>query len=105
LALWGVVTLGIHASQGLGGDLVREGPYRFTRNPQYVGDIAIIIGYIVFSNSRMALIAGLLGIGWFVLAPFVEEPWLRARFGDAYDEYVSEVPRFILPTRRRRGAG
>ncbi|NOY99355.1 MAG: isoprenylcysteine carboxylmethyltransferase family protein [Chloroflexi bacterium] len=104
LAMWGVRTLGIHTSQGLGGDLVREGPYRFTRNPQYVGDIAIIIGYIFLSNSKMALIVGILGILWFVLAPFAEEPWLRDQLGDAYDEYLTEVPRFIL-VKRRKDAG
>ena len=104
LAMWGVWTLGIHTSQGLGGDLVREGPYRFTRNPQYVGDIAIIIGYIFLSNSKMVLIVGILGIIWFILAPFAEEPWLRDQLGAAYDKYLTEVPRFIL-TKRRKDAG
>lgn len=104
LAMWGVWTLGIHASQGLDGGLVREGPYQFTRNPQYVGDIAIIIGYIFLSNSNMVLIVGILGILWFILAPFAEEPWLRNQLGDEYDKYLTEVPRFIL-TKERKDAG
>ncbi len=101
LAIWGVRALGIHASQGLGGDLMRAGPYQFTRNPQYVGDVAMIIGYIILSSSKMLLIAGLLGVFWFILAPYVEEPWLRGQFGKDYDNYVSEVPRFIIPMRRK----
>ncbi len=101
LAIWGVRALGIHASQGLGGDLMREGPYQFTRNPQYVGDVAMIIGYIILSNSKMLLIAGLLGVFWFILAPYVEEPWLREQFGEDYDDYASKVPRFIIPKRRK----
>ncbi len=101
LVYWGVRTLGIHASQGLGGELVREGPYRYTRNPQYVGDISIIIGYIILSNSLLVLITGLLGIMWFVLAPFTEEPWLREQFGIVYDDYISDVPRFVSIIRRK----
>lgn len=101
LAMWGVWTLGIHASQGLGGGLVREGPYQFTRNPQYVGDIAIIIGYIFLSNSKMVLIVGILAILWFILAPFAEEPWLRNQLGDAYGKYLTEAPRFILAKKRK----
>jgi protein-S-isoprenylcysteine O-methyltransferase Ste14 len=104
LAIWGVRALGIHASQGLGGDLMREGPYQFTRNPQYVGDVAMIIGYIILSNSKMLLIAGLLGVFWFILAPYVEEPWLRGQFGEDYDDYASEVPRFIIPKRRKNAS-
>ena len=95
LAFWGVKTLGIYASQGLGGELITEGPYRYTRNPQYVGDITIIIGYIILSNSILTLIVGLLGILWFVLAPFTEEPWLQEQLGAAFDDYMLKVPRFL----------
>jgi hypothetical protein len=36
LALWAVRVLGVHATSGLQDSLVEVGPYRFTRNPQYV---------------------------------------------------------------------
>ncbi len=45
--LWGYLTLGVHASQGLGGDLVTTGPYQYSRNPQYVGAIPAVLGYAV----------------------------------------------------------
>lgn len=95
LAVWGVRTLGVRASEGVGGSLVEQGPYRFTRNPQYVADIALLAGFAILSNSVLALPTGLLAIVWFVLAPFTEEPWLRERFGSDYDVYMRKVPRFV----------
>jgi len=94
-ALWGFVTLGPHASEGLGGDLVANGPYRYSRNPQYVGTVAVLIGYATFSNSALALIAAVLASCWFVALPCAEEPWLRDRFGTAFEEYATRVPRFL----------
>lgn len=49
----------------------------------------------VLSNSWLALITGLIGTLWFVLAPFTEEPWLRERYGQQYEAYKKRVPRFI----------
>jgi len=95
LVIWGVRTLGIYATQGLGGEFIREGPYRFSRNPQYLGDIALLMGFILLCNSLMAGITGLLGIVCLILAPYAEEPWLMERFGDAYKDYKSQIPRFI----------
>ena len=95
LVVWAVRTLGLHASQGLGGTLVEEGPYSFTRNPQYLADIGMLAGFAVLANSTYAWITCLLGMVWFVLAPFTEEPWLRERFGVEYDLYVQRVPRFL----------
>jgi protein-S-isoprenylcysteine O-methyltransferase Ste14 len=95
LALWAVRILTIRTSLGLSGTLTLDGPYRYTRNPQYVGDIVLTLGYVLLSNSWMALAAGLLGSAWFVLAPFTEEPWLRERYGAAYERYMAQIPRFI----------
>ncbi len=94
-ALWGVSALSWHSSLGLGGRLTSTGPYRYSRNPQYVGDIALLAGYAVLCNSLLTTIAVALGIVWFILAPFAEEPWLRGRFGPAYERYASSVPRFL----------
>jgi protein-S-isoprenylcysteine O-methyltransferase Ste14 len=94
-ALEGYLTLGAHASRGLGGDLVTTGPYEYSRNPQYAGTIPAVLGYATISNSILALITALLVSGWFVLLPLAEEPWCRERFGAAYDEYSRKVPRFF----------
>ncbi|MHC4537406.1 MAG: methyltransferase family protein [Planctomycetota bacterium] len=101
ISFWGVKILGIYTSQGLGGEFITEGPYRYTRNPQYVGDITMIIGYIILSNSTLTFIVGLCGILWFVLAPFTEEPWLQKQYGLVYDEYMIRIPRFVSIKRRK----
>jgi protein-S-isoprenylcysteine O-methyltransferase Ste14 len=94
-ALWGVRILSLYQSSGLEGKFVTTGPYRFTRNPQYVGDIVIISGFILVTNSVMSLIVGALGILLFILTPFCEEPWLKEIFGDEYQAYRETIPRFI----------
>ena len=32
---------------------------------------------------------------WFLVSPFVEEPWLAEQFGDEYRAYCRAVPRFF----------
>ena len=94
-AMWGVFTLSWHASAGLEARLVTTGPYRFTRNPQYVGDFAVLLGIAVFSNSLLAMILSVVGIICFWMAPFAEEPWLRQQYGAEYEQYCRMVPRFF----------
>lgn len=95
IGLWAIKTLSIHSTLGLKGNFITNGPYKYTRNPQYLGDIVIIIGIILLSNSFLALITGILGILWFLIAPFTEEPLLKEQFKEDYNEYCKKVPRFI----------
>ncbi len=94
-AEWGILTLGRHATLGLGGGLVEDGPYRYTRNPQYVGDIVLLLGWAILCNSGRGWLVSWLGMAWFALAPFTEEPWLEARLGKAYEAYRRRIPRFL----------
>jgi protein-S-isoprenylcysteine O-methyltransferase Ste14 len=76
--------------------LVTTGPYRFTRNPMYVGMAALYIA--------LALVFGLL---WaFAFLPFVilvidrqviarEEPYLERLFGQEYLDYKKRVRRWL----------
>ena len=95
VGLWSSSTFGLRATIGLGDELITHGPYRYSRNPQYVGDSLSIMGYMIFSNSWMVWAMGILGVLLNILAPFTEEPWLEERFGAAYLEYKRRVPRFI----------
>jgi protein-S-isoprenylcysteine O-methyltransferase Ste14 len=95
LALWAIAALGMAPTSGDESTLVSRGPYRFSRNPQYVGFILALIGWGLITNSVLALIVSLAGIVPFLLVPLAEEPWLRERLGAAYADYQRTVPRFI----------
>ena len=95
LAGWGVVTVGWKNTSGLKGGFVSTGPYRFTRNPQYLGDIVCFVGVSVIANSLWLWMTHLLLAVVFVVVPLAEELWLEEQYGDAYREYRSRVPRFL----------
>lgn len=95
LGTWGVVTLGVTNSSGLKDGFVLSGPYRFTRNPQYLGDIILCVGVGIIANSLLLWIAHALLILVFAIAPLAEETWLEGQYGRAYREYRREVPRFL----------
>jgi protein-S-isoprenylcysteine O-methyltransferase Ste14 len=83
---------------------VVAGPYLRARNPLLGGAILALTGAALVAASWVAaaavLVAGLVAADLWVR--HVEEPALRARFGDAYVEYVRRVPRW-LPAPRARG--
>jgi protein-S-isoprenylcysteine O-methyltransferase Ste14 len=77
--------------------LVVVGFYRYVRNPMYVGGAAGWIGlWIVFGHAKLPAVVTVaaiaLGVHLFVI--FYEEPTLRGKFGDAYDEYRRNVRRW-----------
>ncbi|UCC77487.1 MAG: phosphatidylethanolamine N-methyltransferase family protein [Anaerolineales bacterium] len=100
LSVWAVGALGVRETQGLAGRFTSQGPYRFSRNPQYVGDMAITAGLAVVFNSGLAWILAAVGIILFAVLPLTEEPWLREQYGSSYEEYACSVPRFISLRRK-----
>lgn len=71
------------------------GPYKYTRNPQYLGLCLIFCGLTLFLNSFYFLIYCLLmTVGLYFIA-LIEEEGLKRKFGEKYLEYTREVPRFI----------
>lgn len=77
--------------------LVVNGLYRFTRNPMYVGVLAVIFGQALYYGSGSVAIYGCIVFAAFhVFVRFYEEPTLRRLFGSQYEEYCRQVPRWIL---------
>ena len=96
LAWGGVWQFGLKKTSGAEGSLVTSRLYRHSRNPQYVGDICTLVGWMILSASVWAIPAILAGILAFVLAPFAEESWLEKIHGDEYREYRKSTPRFVF---------
>lgn len=75
---------------------VERGSYRFTRNPMYVGVLALILGQALLLG-REILFAWAVG-AWLLFQLFLlleEEPGLRRRFGAEYEGYCARVPRWL----------
>jgi protein-S-isoprenylcysteine O-methyltransferase Ste14 len=76
--------------------LVVTGPFRYSRNPAYVGLAVSYLGICLLTRARWSLLllpAVLATIDQGVIER--EERYLRRRFGDDYDSYRSEVRRWI----------
>lgn len=102
---WAAMVFGLRGVMGLGDKLVTTGPYRYSRNPQYVCDSITVFAFMFFTNSILTWIVGGLAIVLNILAPFTEEPWLEERYGETYLAYKRTVPRFIGLKTRSAGAG
>ena len=76
--------------------LVIRGPYRFTRNPMYVGMLTVVLGWtILFGAAPLLLYALALGTAFHLFIILYEEPHLRAEFPGEYEAYCSRVPRWL----------
>jgi len=83
--------------------LVTSGPYRFSRNPMYIGVVTILLGWCVLWDSRTLLEYTLVVAGLFCLRVLVvEEPWAAGAFGAEWQAYRAEVPRWISMRRASR---
>jgi protein-S-isoprenylcysteine O-methyltransferase Ste14 len=82
-------------------ELVASGPYRYTRNPQYVGVVAMVVGQgLRWNSGRVLSYAAGLVVAFDTWVRVYEEPRLRARFGDDFERYLRRVPRWIGRTAR-----
>lgn len=81
--------------------LVATGPYRFVRNPMYLGVLAAMLGWACwYADARIALYAACFAALFHGVVVVYEEPALRRAFGREYEEYLAGTPRW-LPRRPR----
>lgn len=96
LAVWYEVgKFGIDQTGGAEGTLKTDGLYRYSRNPQYIADTTMVIGWLLLSCSIIAVPTGIMAIAVLLAAPFAEEPWLEEKYGAIYLQYKISVRRFI----------
>lgn len=83
--------------------LVTEGLFSCSRNPIYVGNLLMMLGYLLVHNSPWAYLLG----GGFILLSYraivaAEEHYLSRTFGAAYQAYCRDVPRWRIRLARLR---
>jgi protein-S-isoprenylcysteine O-methyltransferase Ste14 len=82
---------------------VPSGPYRYVRNPMYLGAGLLLAGLALIEGSpSVLLLSFVMFAAAHLFVVLVEEPGLEARFGETYRSYRRTVRRWI--PRRPRGA-
>jgi protein-S-isoprenylcysteine O-methyltransferase Ste14 len=85
-------------------ELIVRGSYRFVRNPMYVGYLLILFGEILlFKSSTLSLYLLMFFLFLHMFVVFVEEPMLKHKFGESYEQYCKSVPRWIPRLKPFRG--
>jgi protein-S-isoprenylcysteine O-methyltransferase Ste14 len=76
--------------------LVTDGPYRFSRNPIYLGFLLSYLGFTALAGTFWGLIL-LPFLLWTVTHAVIhaEEQYLEGTFGEKYAAYVSRVRRWL----------
>jgi protein-S-isoprenylcysteine O-methyltransferase Ste14 len=100
LAVWGVATFRHHHTAVLpfhpARTLVDSGPYRFTRNPMYVGMTAAHAGGTLVLDAAWPLVLLPAAIVFLVVTVIhKEEAHLRHAFGEEYARYQARVRRWL----------
>jgi protein-S-isoprenylcysteine O-methyltransferase Ste14 len=75
--------------------IVDEGPYRFVRNPMYLGHLLFLAGVALALGSWIAAAVVAFHAFWFDRRVREDEERLAALFGDAYRDYCRRVSRWI----------
>ena len=77
-------------------DLVQTGFYAHSRNPMYVGNYLILLGFVLLYGSLWVYV---IALPFFTLVYYAivknEEGYLKEKFGREYAEYAARVNRFI----------
>lgn len=77
-------------------DLVTEGIFKHCRNPLYVGNILMVVGAGLISNSLIFILV-VVPLFCFIYQAIVlaEENYLRKKFGDQFSAYCNRVNRWL----------
>ena len=97
---WSLWLFGRHRTGLLPGQatssIIEEGPYRLSRNPLYVGLLALYLSLALLAPTFWGLVlfpSAVLLLLWGAIRP--EERFLHERFGASYDDYARRVRRWL----------
>jgi protein-S-isoprenylcysteine O-methyltransferase Ste14 len=94
--LFSVVDTEIHPASESNRVLVTSGPFRFTRNPMYLGLLLLALGIALYFGTLPFLVVVPLAFLLinFVFIPF-EEAKMQRQFGAQYTDYRASVRRWL----------
>ena len=103
IRLWAVHHIGVISrtrSDRLG-PLVATGPFARVRNPLYLGNIALWVGFALSARLpwMVPVVVAILGLEYHAIVRW-EEGLLETRRGDEYRAYAARVPRWIPRSNR-----
>ena len=75
--------------------IVEAGPYRWVRNPMYLGHLIFFAGLALVLGSWIALAVLVFHVVWFHGRVREDEARLAALFGESYRDYCRRVKRWI----------
>lgn len=92
---WAYIKRGGHQKRVHADTLVGEGYFALSRNPLYVGNMAVYAGLFVMHGNPWAMVLGIGGFYLFYRAIIAaEEHFLSGKFGADYAAYCRDVPRW-----------
>jgi methanethiol S-methyltransferase len=77
------------------GKLIKNGMYKYIRNPQYISRGIMSFGFGVIANNIIAISVGLIHLVSYVAIIPAEDKELQRRFGDDFKIYKKKVPAII----------
>jgi protein-S-isoprenylcysteine O-methyltransferase Ste14 len=85
----------VHDSKLHGEELVADGPFRYVRNPLYLGGELFAIGFGL-AASRLGFVIIVVALTVFYLRLISREEWLLSQTqGESYRKFLKAVPRLI----------
>jgi protein-S-isoprenylcysteine O-methyltransferase Ste14 len=98
LRVWGAAYLGystVHHGEMQAGAVMADGPYRYVRNPLYLGGWCMMIAVSLLMTPSGALLTVVLLTVFFVRLILGEEAFLTTQLGEPYVAYLRAVPRLV----------
>lgn len=84
----------LHAAQ-VKGELATSGPYAVVRHPQYVGFIAVLLGFLLQWPTLLTALMFPILVAMYVRLAHAEEHEAARHFPVRYPDYAAHVPAFI----------
>jgi protein-S-isoprenylcysteine O-methyltransferase Ste14 len=106
--VWGTAYLGtgtVNNAEMKAAGVMADGPYRYVRNPLYIGSGLMVAAISVLMPSTGALVTMVILTVFLLRLILGEEAFLGAKLGEPYAAYRKAVPRLLVSLRPRVAAG